>query len=323
MAGLFSQSFPPAAKFTEKTLPDQTGKVFIVTGSSSGVGKELAQILYSHNAKVYVAARSDEKAAKAIESIKAKNPDSKGELIYLHLDLDDLSTIRKSADEFLAKEQKLDVLWNNAGVMTPPQGSKTKQGYELQLGTNNVAPFLFTKLLTPLLASTAKSAPPGSVRVVWVSSSAAEIIAPKGGIELDNLDYKNDKSAWHKYAVSKAGNYLHSTEYAKRHKADGIISVSLNPGNLKSDLQRHVPGLQLWFLNLALHPPIKGAYTELFAGLSPDVTLEKSGGWIIPWGRLGTIREDLQQSAKSEAEGGTGVAEKFWEWTEEQVKPYQ
>lgn len=201
-------------------------QVFIVTGSSAGVGKELAQILYSHNAKVYVAARSEERATKAIESIKTAFPESKGELIYLHLDLDDLTTIKKSADEFLSKETKLDVLWNNAGVMAPPQGSKTKQGYELQLGTNNVAPFLFTKFLTPILASTAKASPPGSVRVVWVSSAVAEAMSPKNGVEMGNLDYKTDKSTWTKYATSKAGNVLHSKEYAKRHQGDGIISVA-------------------------------------------------------------------------------------------------
>ena len=77
--------------------------------------------------------------------------------------------------------------------MMPPQGSKTKQGYELQLGTNNVAPFLFTKLLHPVLARTAKHAPANSVRVVWTSSSGVESFSPKGGVDLDNLDYKDDK----------------------------------------------------------------------------------------------------------------------------------
>lgn len=195
-----------------------------MTGSSSGVGKELAQILYFHNAKVYVAARSSEKASAAIESMKTNFPDSKAELVFLHLDLDDLSTIKKSAEEFLSKEEKLDVLWNNAGVMVPPQGSKTKQGYEMQLGTNNLAPFLFTKLLTPTLIKTAKVSPPGTVRVVWVSSSAAEGF-PKNGVAMDNLDYKTDKSPWLKYGMSKAGNVLHSKEYAKRHGWNGVISV--------------------------------------------------------------------------------------------------
>jgi len=296
-------------------------QVFIVTGSSTGVGKELAQILYSRNGKVYVAARSEDNAKKAISDLKSKFPKSTGELEYLRLDLGDLATIKKSAEEFLAKETRLDVLWNNAGVMVPPQGSKTKQGYELQLGTNCLGPFLFTQLLTPILVETAKTAPTGSVRVVWLGSSIVQG-SPKDGVDMSNLDYKKDQNAWTKYAVSKAGDYYYGTEYAKRHKADGILSVSLNPGNLKTDLQRHVPGWQYILFKWILHPPIFGAYTELFAGLSPEITAEKSGSWIQPWGRIFPIRKDIEAGSKSGAEGGTGVAEKFWAWTEEQVKPY-
>lgn len=196
-----------------------------MTGSSSGIGEQLAQILYQKNAKVYVAARSEEKARKAIDGIKSRAPNSKGELRFLHLDLDDLTTIKASAEAFLGENDRLDVLWNNAGVMVPPQGSKTRQGYEKQLGTNNVAPFLFTKLLLPILVKTASTAPKDSVRVVWVSSSATEINAPKGGVDLDNLDYKVDKAAWVKYGVSKAGNVYHASELAKRTGTQGIISV--------------------------------------------------------------------------------------------------
>ena len=292
-----------------------------MTGASSGVGKQLAQILYSHHAKVYVTARSIEKADKAVADIKAACPKSNGQLIFLYLDLDDLTTVKKSAEGFLSKETRLDVLWNNAGVMIPPQGSKTKQGYEQQLGTNCVAPFLFTKLLTPLLVSTAKSAAPGSVRVVWVSSSAISR-SPPGGVILNNMDYKKDTGAWAKYGISKAGNYYYGTQFAKLHKGDGIISVSLNPGNLKTDLQRHVPRWQMPVINMLVYPPIFGAYTELFAGLSSDVTWEKSGAWIEPWGRFDAQRADLEKGSKSEADGGTGIAEKFWKWSEEQIKQY-
>ena len=174
-----------------------------MTGASSGIGSALAEILYLHNAKVYVAARSAEKAADAISAIKSRVPESKGSLIFLHLDLDDLTSIKGSADAFLRDNDRLDVLWNNAGVMTPPQGSKTKQGYDLQLGINNVAPFLFTKLLCPILAKTAKTAPPDSVRVVWVSSDGAEYFSPKGGVDLNNMDLKVDKRAGFKYGTTK------------------------------------------------------------------------------------------------------------------------
>jgi retinol dehydrogenase 12 len=200
-------------------------KVVIVTGATSGVGKELAQILYSHNAKVYVGARSKDKALEVIRHIKSQFPDSAGDLVFLHLDLEDLITVKKSAEEFLTKEDKLHVLWNNAGVMGPVPGLKTKQGYELQLGTNTVAPFLFTKLLTPMLLRTAKKSPAGSVRVIWVSSSAAELLAPHGGLDVDNLDYKIEKPFPHIYGVSKAGIVLHSKEFAKLYKADGIVSL--------------------------------------------------------------------------------------------------
>ncbi|KAL9116585.1 MAG: hypothetical protein Q9187_006891 [Circinaria calcarea] len=332
---------PPTPTLTEKNLADQSGKVFIVTGqqrgsnpphpncrasidsplpptgASSGVGEQLASILYQHNAKVYVAARSEAKASKAIEGIKSTHATSKGELVYLHLDLNDLTTIKQSAEDFLSREDRLDVLWNNAGVMVPPQGSKSAQGHELQLGTNNVAPFLFTKLLLPILAKTAKTAPPNNVRVVWVSSTAA-VLAPKPAIDLSNMDYQKDEIAWIKYNRSKAGNVVHSAEFARRYKDDGIISIqnkqALNPGNLKTDLQRNVSRIQLAILHFILYPPIYGAYTELYAGLSPDITQKDNGGWVSPWGRLEPGRKDLLEP---------DLGRKFWEWTEKQVKEYE
>jgi retinol dehydrogenase 12 len=113
--------------------------------------------------------------------------------------------------------------------MNTPPGSTTKQGYELQLGTNNIAPFLFTMLLTPLLVQAAQSASKGSVRAVWVSSSAAEMISPVGGVDVGNLGYKKEMSGWIKYGVSKAGNILHSNEYARRYGGEGIVSVVCGP----------------------------------------------------------------------------------------------
>ncbi|TLD16914.1 uncharacterized protein PgNI_02332 [Pyricularia grisea] len=330
LAGMRRQitaAYPPKPKFTEANVPDLTGKVYIVTGSNTGIGMQLARILHSKNAKVYIAARDQAKAEAAAESIKASNPSSTGSLAFLRLDLADLTTIKASVDEFLSKEKQLHVLFNNAGVMMPPQGSKTAQGYELQLGINNVGTFLFTKLLTPILTTTATSSTPGSVRVVWVSSSMAELSSPNpGGVPLDKLDdlaSNNSFSPRVKYGISKAGNYLHATEYARRFGDKGIVSVALNPGNLRSDLARHLGSLQKAFLNYFVqHPTVNGAYTELFAGLSPEVGLEKNGAWIQPWGRFEQIREDLQKATKSESEGGSGIAQKFWEWTEKQVQQY-
>lgn len=229
---------------------------------------------------MYIAARSAEKANAAIEEINKSIPNSSGQLIFLHLDLNDLGTIKTSVEAFLSKETKLHILFNNAGVMSPPQGSKTAQGHELQLGVNTIAPFLFTKLLTPILISTAAIEQPNTIRVIWVSSSAAELLSPKpSGVDLNNLDYHTDKSTQVKYGVSKAGTYLHAVEFARRHRDSGIISLALNPGNLKSDLARHSGFAIKISTKVLCYPPVYGAYTELFAGFSPEVTMEKSGQW--------------------------------------------
>ncbi|KAI0523770.1 hypothetical protein F5B22DRAFT_633877 [Xylaria bambusicola] len=320
-----SQVYPPKPSFTEQDLPGLQGKVYVITGANTGLGKELARILYSKHAKVYITARSKAKANAAISEIKASVPDSQGTLVFIKLDLADLSTIKASAEGILRQENRLDVLFNNAGVMKPdPLTSKTAQGYELQLGVNNIGTFMFTKLLTPLLVATAKAEGPGSARVVWVGSLAGEIpVVPKGGVPMDNLDYHRDLWWLTKYGISKAGNYLQGSEYARRYKADGVISVSLNPGNLDSELWRNqtyiMSKMLKWFF---LYEIINGAYTELFTGLSPEVTMEKSGAWIVPFGRFMRPRKDLKEATRTKAEGGTGIAKEFWEWNEEQIRPF-
>jgi NAD(P)-dependent dehydrogenase (short-subunit alcohol dehydrogenase family) len=306
-------SLSSAPQFTEKQLADQSGKVFIVTGSTSGLGRLLIGILYQRNAKVYIAARSETKAYAAIDEIKREHPDSTGELVYLHLDLNDLTTIKASADKFLSKESRLDVLWNNAAVMVPPQGSKSAQGYELQIGTNNLAPFLFTELLRPIMKQTAQTAPKNSVRVVWVSSSAAEL-APTPVIDFSNMDYKREEGIWPKYNRSKAGNVLHSVEFARRTKGQGIISLSLNPGFYMTNLQKTMPRLQKTVFRLVTKDPRFGAYTELFAGLHPGIKEEHNGGWIVPFGKHAPVPAALVDPE---------LGRKYWEWTEEQVRPYR
>ncbi|OTA85452.1 hypothetical protein M434DRAFT_82686 [Hypoxylon sp. CO27-5] len=322
LSSTLTQMFPPKPGFTEANLSDLRGKVYIVTGSSAGIGKELARMLYSKNAKVYIAARSQDKANKAIDEISKALPSSKGSLVFLKLDLGDLTTIKGSAEEFLAKEQKLDVLFNNAGVQNPlPEPSKTPQGYEYHLGVNTIGTFAFTKLLTPILVSTAETE--GTSRVVWVSSSGTELASEKSvGVDMKNLDYHEDKPYLIKYSVSKTGNWLHGVEFAKRYKTDGVISIPLNPGNLSSELYRDQKGFMKLVTNLITYPPINGAYTLLYAGLSPDITLDKTGSWVVPFGRIYPIRKDLVEATKTEEEGGNGTAKKFWEWTEEQIKAY-
>ncbi|KAH6687284.1 hypothetical protein F5X68DRAFT_207108 [Plectosphaerella plurivora] len=302
--------WPAAAPLTEANLPDQDGKVFIVTGASGGLGKHLATILYQRNAKVYLAARAVEKTAAVMDEIRAAHPTSTGTLVFLRLQLDDLSTIKASAAEFLSKETRLDVLWNNAGVMVPPSGSKTVQGYELQYGTNCLGTMLFTSCLRDILVATAKTAPKNSVRVIWVSSSAADG-APSPPIDYTNMDYQRDENRWVKYCRSKAGNGLHAAEFARRTEGSGVLSFALNPGNYMTDLQRSNSWLMRQFISLFTWPPINGAYTELFAGL--DTSIDEKTTWVVPFGKVEDSREDLMDPK---------LGEEFWQWSEEQIKPY-
>lgn len=227
-----------------------------------------------------MASRSEEKTVAAIREIESSvAPEDSGELVFLPLDLANLDAVKASVATFTSKEQKLHVLFNNAGIMRPSEGSKSEQGYELQLGVNCLGTFLFTKLLTPILTETAKGAATGTVRVVWVSSAAIEsTFAIKEGVPIDNLRYEKEVPLMTQYAISKTGTFFYGTEYAKRHKADGILSIPLNPGLLDSDLWRTQGKISHSLLKMfVLHPPILGAYTELFAGLAPDVTTELSG----------------------------------------------
>ncbi|KAL2827963.1 hypothetical protein BDW59DRAFT_53312 [Aspergillus cavernicola] len=306
----FRAACPP---LTEANLADQAGKVFIVTGATSGYGLLLSTILYQRNGKVYLAARNTAKIQEVIADLKQRFPNSTGALDSISLDLSDLSTIKKSAEEFLAKETRLNVLWNNAGVMFPPEGAKSKQGYELQLGTNNVGPHLFTKLLYPTLAQTAASSPPNSVRIVWVASDAVGW-APKPAIDFNNLDYKKDENARMKYGRSKAGTIMQAVEQARRSKQDGILSVTLDPGIAMTGLQRDMPRWLATAVRLVSNKPITGAYTQLFAGLQPDIDINPTEKWIVPPGKVASGRKDLFEDADQ--------ARKFWEWNEEQIRPF-
>jgi retinol dehydrogenase-12 len=126
MTSIYATLFPPTPTFTEKTISNLQGKVCLVTGASTGLGFELAKILYSKGAKVYVGARSESKISLAIASIQDTTKSVSGELKGFCLDLGDLAAVKAAVARFLAEESRLDVLVHNAGVMMPPAGSKTK-----------------------------------------------------------------------------------------------------------------------------------------------------------------------------------------------------
>lgn len=281
----------------------------IITGGYTGVGKELVKILYQKGMKIYIAGRTKSKYDTALADIQKEFPNADGHIEFLQLDLADLPTIKASADEFLAKEQRLDVLTNNAGVMVPPVGSKTAQDYELQLGTNVLGPWLFTHYLTPILQKTASTSAKGSVRVTW-AASLATAAAPRGGVNFVDGTPKTFNKPGADYAQTKACNYLLAKEFATRYGSSGVVSNAWNPGNLKSELQRHQKGLEKLVTPLVVFDTKLGAYTELFAGWAPEPGQDESlGQYIVPWGRLGQIRGDIEKSQE---------ATKLWEWCEKE-----
>ncbi|KIW53401.1 hypothetical protein PV05_08976 [Exophiala xenobiotica] len=328
----WNQSFRiPPPPLTEKTLADQTSKVYLITGANTGIGYHLSAILYSHNAKVYIAARSESKAKDAIASIQQLHPHSKGSLEYLHLNLSDLTSIKATAEDFMRRETKLHWLNNNAGVMVPPAGSKGSQGMDLQFQTNILGPFLLTKLLLPVLRRTAESEPnnsKGTVRVSWAGSSAVDLLSPKGGVAWkksgDEQTLDDSLGSTASYGISKAANYFLAHEFGKRFGTrDGVLHNSYNPGNLQSDLQRHAqsqyPAFAMWILyKLLLYPTVYGAYTELYAGLSQDLTINDQGVYIVPWGRRAGVKKDVQ--VEVEKEGGN--ADKLYEWCDRVTREY-
>ena len=213
MGSTWSQLFPPSPQLTETNLPSLQGKIFLITGGASGVGQELASILYGAGGTVYIAGRSKENGERAIKQIKSsKSSAPNGHISFIFLDLQDLATIKPAVETFKEKEARLDVLWNNAGVSLPPQGSVSKQGHELQLATNCLGPFLLTQLLLPSLQAAHSSA-----RVVWTSSLMVDMSAPKGGIELaDVVSPPKDKTK--NYVASKTGNWFLASELAGRRR---------------------------------------------------------------------------------------------------------
>ncbi|MCY0870020.1 MAG: oxidoreductase, partial [Firmicutes bacterium] len=220
-----------AQNWTLHDMPELVGKRIIVTGGNSGIGLEAARLLATKGAHITLAVRSPQRGADAAAVIRRDTPDASVDVAQL--DLASLDSVRNFASEFLASNDELAVLINNAGVMAVPL-RKTADGHELQFGTNHLGHFALTGLLLPRLLST-----PGA-RVVTVSSAAHR----GGRIDFDNLDGSRSYSKWGAYSQSKLANLLFATELSRRLQAAGadVISVACHPGwaatNLTSGASR-------------------------------------------------------------------------------------
>ncbi len=240
-------------------LPDQTGRIAIVTGSNSGIGFETARVLAGKGASVIMACRNLDKAKPKADEIRAAHPGCHVEV--MQLDLSDLDSVRQFAETFRAKHSRIDLLINNAGIMVPPYG-KTAQGFETQFGVNHLGHFALTGLLLDLIVDT-----PGS-RIVTVSSIAHYM----GKIDFSDLNSENGYKAQAAYGQSKLANLLFSYELQRRLTAAGknTLAVAAHPGWTETNLQEHAKGVK--FLNrFFAQEPLMGALPTLYAATESDV----------------------------------------------------
>jgi NAD(P)-dependent dehydrogenase (short-subunit alcohol dehydrogenase family) len=209
------------------TVPDLTGKLAIVTGANSGLGFGLARRLAAADADVVMAIRNRAKGEAAIEKIRATVPDAK--LTIKTLDLSSLAAVAALGEQLNAEGRPIDILINNAGVMTPPERDTTADGFELQFGSNHLGHFALTGHLLPLLRA-AKDA-----RVVSLSSLAART----GRMHFDDPQFEKSYAPMSAYGQSKVAVLMFARELDRRSREAGwgILSNAAHPGLTKTNLQ--------------------------------------------------------------------------------------
>ena len=265
----------PMAKWTALDIPDLTGRTILITGANSGLGLRSAEALSAKGAKVLMACRNEQKAAVALDSVKAAASGAEPEVVKL--DLSDLSSVRDTAAELNERLDSVDVLMNNAGIMAVPM-ARTADGFESQMGTNHLGHFALTGLLLPtVLAAT-------SPRVVNVSSTGHRM----GRMDVDDLNYEHRRyTRWGAYGQTKLANLLFSAELQRRAlDADtSLVAVSAHPGYAATNLTSG-PATGLAFLRPVLRAADKiigqtdamGALPQLYAATMPDVMADDYWG---------------------------------------------
>jgi NAD(P)-dependent dehydrogenase (short-subunit alcohol dehydrogenase family) len=254
-------------------LPDLSGKIYLITGGNSGIGFDAARMLGAAGGDVVIACRNPAKAETAVAELEKT---AKGKIETVALDLSDLSSVRKAADEVRGRYDKLDALINNAGIMQTPE-TRTVDGFELQLGTNHLGHFLFAGLLFDLVEKAAG-------RIVVVSSIAHKF----GTIYRDDLMLEKSYSPTNAYGQSKLANIMFGLELDRRLKAkhSSVKAIVCHPGYSNTALQDTGPaGLLNFaykFLNpLMAQPAEKGAIPTALAAAGSEAV---SGAYYGPTG---------------------------------------
>lgn len=283
--------------WSSECISDQRGKTFVVTGGNAGIGFATADTLAAKRARVIVGCRSEEKAQEAIVSIRSRHPEA--DVSALPLDLANLASVRACAERLAVEVPALDGLINNAGVMMTPR-ERTKDGFEMQFGTNMLGHFALTGLLFPLLAR----AP--AARIVSLSSLGHWF----GRIEFDNLSAERDYRPLHAYAQSKLATLIYAYELQRRLQRIGssILSVAVHPGVTHSGLGRYAWWIQT-VLRLYGQSTHEGALPSLMALVDPQV---KGGAFIGPGGFL-TFKGAPRQQRSSHRSQSAELGAKLWD----------
>src|SRR6195952_6074580 len=249
------------SKWTAGDVPDQTGRVAIITGANTGLGYETAAVLADRGAHVVLAVRNLDKGKDAVTRIKAETPTA--DVTLQALDLTSLDDIRKASDELRSAYPRIDLLVNNAGVMYTDKGN-TKDGFELQFGTNNIGHYALTGRLLDHLLPVERS------RVVTVSSVGHRILAD---IHFDDLQCDRSYNRVRAYGQAKLANLLFTYELQRRLTTAGqdTIAAAAHPGGSDTELARHLPDFLGPLFSLISQPAAMGALPTLRAATDAGV----------------------------------------------------
>jgi NAD(P)-dependent dehydrogenase (short-subunit alcohol dehydrogenase family) len=294
-------------KWTAEDMPDQTGRVAVVTGANTGLGLETAKALAARGASVVLAVRDIEKGKQAAATITNANPAA--DIAVQRLDLSSLDSVRAAATELRARRDRIDLLINNAGVMYTPR-STTADGFELQFGTNHLGHFALTGLVFDRLLATDGS------RVVTVSSVGHRV---RSRIDFDDLTSERRYSRVAAYGRSKLANLLFTYELQRRlHQAGAsTIAVAAHPGVASTDLVRNSPAvlraLNAAFASLIMPSAAMGALSTLRAATDRAVT---GGQYYGPDG-LGEVRGHPTVVSSSRRSHDTDTQHRLWTVSEQ------
>ena len=291
------------AHWTEADVPDQAGRLAVVTGANTGLGFETARVLAERGARVVLAVRNLDKGRQAAAKIAETAPGA--DVTLQELDLGSLTSVRAAADAIRSAHPRIDLLINNAGLMYPPKGH-TADGFELQFGTNHLGHFAWTGLLLDHVLPVAGS------RVVVVASVAHKIQA---AIHFDDLQWDRSYGRVPAYGQSKLSNLMFAYDLQRRLAAKGenTIAVAAHPGLSDTELMRHMPGFLVPAVSLVAQPAAKGALPTLRAATDPSVT---GGQYYGPDG-LGEASGNPKVVGSSKQSHDVQIQERLWSVSEQ------